>query len=211
MALPDYAMNLSNFPEMYERFLVGPLFQPWADVLLDRVSLAAGDRVLDVACGTGIVARRAKVRLGEAGQVVGVDVSPQMLTIARDVAPDIDWREGNASALPVGATEKFDVVVCQQGLQFFPDKSAASAQMRAVLAPGGDWPWPRGAMTKRSRSFEISVAWLSNTSDRSPISATASAMPRRWRPICRMRAATRSRSIRCHGRSDSPTGRCSCA
>ena len=140
MALPDYAMNLSNFPEMYERFLVGPLFQPWADVLLDRVSLAAGDRVLDVACGTGIVARRAKERLGEAGQVVGVDVSPQMLTIARDVAPDIDWREGNASALPVGAAEKFDVVVCQQGLQFFPDKSAASAQMRRPGAGGATGP-----------------------------------------------------------------------
>lgn len=137
MALPDYAMNLSNFPEMYERLLVGPLFQPWVDVLLDRVNFAAGDRLLDIACGTGIVARVAKARLGDGGLVVGVDVSPQMLAVARGVAPGIEWREGNAGALPVDSDEKFDVVVCQQGLQFFPDKPAACHQMRAVLAPGG--------------------------------------------------------------------------
>jgi SAM-dependent methyltransferase len=128
--------NLS-FPEMYERALVDPLFRPWVDPVLDEVALTAGDRVLDIACGTGIVARLAKARLGGTAKVVGVDLSPPMLAVARGVAPDIDWREGDAQALPLRDDEVFDVVVCQQGLQFFPDKPAAVGQMRRALAPGG--------------------------------------------------------------------------
>lgn len=137
MNMPAYAMQLESFPEMYERHLVGPLFRPWAEVLLERVALARGNRVLDVACGTGIVARLARERLGEDGYVVGVDVSPQMLTVGRSIAADIDWRAGSAMALPVGDEERFDVVVCHQGLQFFSDKPAAVREMRRVLAPGG--------------------------------------------------------------------------
>jgi ubiquinone/menaquinone biosynthesis C-methylase UbiE len=137
MALPDYAMRQPSFPEMYERWLVQPLFRPWAEILVDRVKLTRGDRVLDLACGTGIVARLANERLGRDGQVVGVDLSPQMLDVASAAAPDIDWREGSAQALPVGAAEQFDVVLCHQGLQFFPDKPAAVREMRRVLAPGG--------------------------------------------------------------------------
>jgi len=137
MSLPAYAMNLSSFPELYERWLVGPLFRPWAKVLLERAGLAAGDRVLDVACGTGIVARLAKERLGDNSHVAGVDVSPQMLAVARAVAPRVDWREGNAAALPVDDRERFDVVVCQQGLQFFPDKPTAVREMRRVMVSGG--------------------------------------------------------------------------
>lgn len=126
-----------SFPEMYEQALVGPLFEPWVEPLLTDVGLAPGDRVLDVACGTGIVARRAKERLGEAGTVIGVDINPQMLAVARHVAPDIDWREGNAASLPLGDDEKVDVVLCQQGFQFFPDRVAAARQFRRVLAEGG--------------------------------------------------------------------------
>ncbi|RJT23899.1 methyltransferase domain-containing protein [Mesorhizobium waimense] len=137
MTLRSYAMNQATFPEMYERWLVGPLFQPWADMTLEEVRLSRGDRVLDIACGTGIVARVARERLGNADFVVGIDVSSDMLAIARAVAPDIDWREGNASALPLHDGEQFVVIVCQQGLQFFPDKAAAAAQMRRALAKGG--------------------------------------------------------------------------
>lgn len=126
-----------SFPDMYEQALVGPLFAPWVGPLLDDVELSAGDRVLDVACGTGIAARRAKERLGDSGTVVGVDVNPQMLAVARRVAPTIDWREGNAGALPLAPGEAFDVVVCQQGFQFFPDRVAAARQMREALAAGG--------------------------------------------------------------------------
>jgi len=103
----------------------------------DRLALFPGDRVLDIACGTGIVARVARERLGDAGYVLGVDVSPDMLAVARSVAPSIDWREGNANALPLRDGEQFDVVVCQQGLQFFPDKVTAAREMRRALATGG--------------------------------------------------------------------------
>jgi ubiquinone/menaquinone biosynthesis C-methylase UbiE len=122
--------NVSNSAELYEQWLVGPLFQPFAEIILDRSGLVAGERVLDVACGTGIVARLATARLAGHGHVVGVDVSPHMLAVARAVDPRIDWREGNASNLPLAAGERFDVVICHQGLQFFPDKPAALLEMR---------------------------------------------------------------------------------
>jgi len=137
MSLPSYAMKQASFPQMYEHWLVDPLFRPWAEMTLDEVRLSPDDRVLDIACGTGIVARVAKERLGDAGYVVGIDISPDMLAVARAVAPSIDWREGNASALPLHDGEQFDVVVCQQGLQFVLDKPAAAAQMRRALAKGG--------------------------------------------------------------------------
>ena len=137
MSLPSYAMNQSSFPEMYERWLAGPLFRPWAELTLEEVELSPGDRFLDIACGTGVVARVARERLGDAGYVVGIDISSDMLAVARAVAPSIDWREGNAGALPLSDGEQFDVVVCQQGLQFFPDKLTAIAQMRRALVKGG--------------------------------------------------------------------------
>jgi ubiquinone/menaquinone biosynthesis C-methylase UbiE len=136
MTLPN-PRNPSSFAEMYERHLVEPFFGPWAEVILQRLEPAAGEGLLDVACGTGIVARLAKERLGGEARVVGVDLNPQMLAVAKAIAPNIDWREGNAGALPVGDAEKFDIVVCQQGLQFFPDKAAAVREMRRVLAPRG--------------------------------------------------------------------------
>ncbi|MGD9903751.1 MAG: class I SAM-dependent methyltransferase [Vicinamibacterales bacterium] len=137
MTLPAYANNQQSFPAMYERHLVGPLFQPWAEVLLDTVRPAAGERVLDIACGTGIVARLARQRVGDHGVTVGVDVSAGMLEVARSVAPAISWREGSALDLPLVEGEQFDVVTCQQGLQFFPDRPAAARQMRRALAAGG--------------------------------------------------------------------------
>jgi ubiquinone/menaquinone biosynthesis C-methylase UbiE len=135
--LPSYAMNQTSFPQMYERWLVGPLFRCWAEMTVEEVGLGPGDRFLDIACGTGILARVARERIGDAGHVLGIDISPDMLGVARAVAPGIEWREGNASALPLKDGEQFDIVACQQGLQFFPDKPAAAAQMRRALAKGG--------------------------------------------------------------------------
>lgn len=137
MSLPGYAMGQASFPEMYERWLAGPLFRPWAEMTLDEIRLSQGDRVLDIACGTGVVARTARERLGAAANIVGVDISGDMLAVARAVAPDIDWREGNAAALPLRDGEAFDVVLCQQGLQFFPDRQAAVSEMRRALTKGG--------------------------------------------------------------------------
>jgi len=122
---------------MYEKSLVPALFRPWAELMLEDAGLEGGDRVLDVACGTGIAARLAKHKLGDGAKVVGVDVAPPMIAMARSVAPDIDWRVGDAGALPLEAGEQFDLVVCQQGLQFFPDRAAAAREMRRALAPKG--------------------------------------------------------------------------
>lgn len=125
-----------SFPEMYEQCLVGPLFRPWAEDVLEEVALTPGDRLLDVACGTGIVARLARERLS-GGTIVGVDLSPAMLAVARRQGNGIEWREGDAGALPLRDGERFDVVVCQQGMQFFSDRAAAARQMRRAVAPGG--------------------------------------------------------------------------
>lgn len=137
LAAGGYDIAAMNFPEMYEQELVRPLFQPFAERIVEDVRLTAGNRVLDVACGTGIVARLAKERLGDSGRVVGVDLSPLMLGVARRVAPSIEWREGDAAALPLREGEQFDVVFCQQGVQFFPDRRRALEQMHRALAPGG--------------------------------------------------------------------------
>lgn len=137
MTLPKYAMNQSNFAEIYESRLVGPLFQPFVEAILDRLTIATGARVLDLACGTGIAARLAKQRLGTAGHVSGVDLSAQMVEVGRALAPEVEWLEGNAMALPFGDAERFDVLICHQGLQFFPDKAAAAREMRRALLPGG--------------------------------------------------------------------------
>src|SRR5262245_2757037 len=129
---------VGSVPENYERYLVPTIFGPWA---LDLVELARpGERVLDIACGTGIVARTAARRVGSGGKVVGVDVSAPMLDAARAAAAgeglSIEWREGNAMTLPFSDTE-FDLVLCQQGFQFFPDRSASLREMHRVLRPGG--------------------------------------------------------------------------
>lgn len=127
----------ASFPELYEQCLVEPLFMPWVDPLLDDAELEPGNRILDLACGTGIVARRAQSRLGAIGKIVGVDSNPQMLAVARRVAPVIDWRQGDAGSLPLRDGEVFDAVLCQQGFQFFPDQAAAARQIRRALARSG--------------------------------------------------------------------------
>ena len=135
MAAASQGLFTSSLPELYERFLVEPLFRPFAGELLDRAGVTANDTLLDVACGTGIVARLARQKTG--GAVVGVDASPAMLAMARSVAPEIDWRQGDAARLPVGGDETFTVVTCHQGLQFFADKAGAIREMRRALAPSG--------------------------------------------------------------------------
>ena len=127
-------------PEAYEQYLVPALFTSWTDRLVETADVHEGDRVLDVACGTGIVARRAAQRVGENGAVVGIDINEGMLAVAEAEAAkrslSVEWRQGDATELPL-SDERFDVVCCQQALQFFDDASAAMAEMRRVLAPGG--------------------------------------------------------------------------
>ena len=127
-------------PENYERHQVPSVFGPLAEIFLPLVCLQAGERVLDVACGTGIVARLATQQVGAAGQVTGVDLNAGMLKVAQANTPTsgapVDWRQGDAEALPC-EDEYYDVVLCQQGLQFVSDKRQALLEMRRVLKPGG--------------------------------------------------------------------------
>ena len=126
--------------EAYERYLVPAIFTEMAERLLEVAAVAKGERVLDVGCGTGVVARRAAERVGAGGAVSGLDLNEGMLRVARHVsqgsAPGIDWRHGDAMALPF-PDRSFDAVVCQQALQFFPDAGKALREMRRVAAPGG--------------------------------------------------------------------------
>jgi ubiquinone/menaquinone biosynthesis C-methylase UbiE len=127
-------------PEKYERDGVTRVFGPLAHQFLEYIPLDEGDRVLDVACGTGAVARLAAQKVGSSGSVSGVDINPGMLDVARRNEPDngapLEWHEGDATELPF-EDSSFDVVLCQQGLQFIPDKKAALREMYRVLVPGG--------------------------------------------------------------------------
>lgn len=134
-----------NAPEAYEQYLVPPIFEPWADRLLDTGGVHEGDHLLDVACGTGIVARHAAPQVGNSGSVVGLDINERMLATAEETAADIqfpiEWRQGDATDLPF-SDEEFDVACCQQSLQFFDDPIAAVKEIQRVLVPGG-----RGALS----------------------------------------------------------------
>lgn len=124
-------------PELYERYLVPAITSLWAADLIGRAPLRPDDRVLDVACGTGVVTRLAAERIAT-GRVVGLDLNPGMLAVARIAAngAPIEWLEGSALCLPFEDC-CFDVVFCQLGLQFFPDRPLALREMRRVLAPSG--------------------------------------------------------------------------
>ncbi len=130
-------------PEAYERELVLAVFGVWAPILVELAHPSRGERVVDVACGTGIVARIATARVGPTGAVVGVDLNPGMLSVARSaVSTDsrsgasLQWQEANADKLPFPA-ESFDVAYRQLGLQFFADRAAALREMRRVLGAKG--------------------------------------------------------------------------
>ncbi len=123
----------------YERFFVPAIGAPLATDLIRLGALRAGERVLDVACGTGVVARLASRQVGATGSVVGLDVDPGMLAVARSATPpgmSIEWRQASAEAMPI-PDASYDVVLCQMGLQFMPDKRAALGEMQRVLVRGG--------------------------------------------------------------------------
>jgi len=130
----------SDAAERYERVVARYILGPWVRVLIDAAGLSKEERVLDLACGTGVVARAAVERVGPDGQVVGVDLNPGMIAVAQTLpAPAgaaIEWIACSALDLKL-PDAGFDVVLCQQGLQFFPDKPLAMREMRRVLAPGG--------------------------------------------------------------------------
>lgn len=129
-----------NYSETYEHYFVPAMFLPWATALLRHATPQPCERVLDVACGTGIVARLSAPMVGEEGHVVALDINPAMLAVARALpvpaGATIHWQEGNAMALPF-PDGSFDLVLCQHGLQFFPDRALVVREMRRLLAPQG--------------------------------------------------------------------------
>lgn len=126
--------------DAYERYLVPIYFGPGAQALIGLAEVKPGDRLLDIACGTGIVARTAAEHVVPGGSVAGVDLNQGMLSVARresaGIEPAIEWRLGDAQNLPY-ADATFDVAICQQGLQFIPDQPLALREIHRVLAPGG--------------------------------------------------------------------------
>ena len=131
---------MANPAEGYESYMVPTLFGPCARILVQAADPKPDERVLDVGCGTGIVARKVAARLAATGRVTGVDLSSNMLTVARATAArmglTIEWREGNAERLPFH-DNAFDLVLCQFALMFIADKEAALSEMRRVVAANG--------------------------------------------------------------------------
>lgn len=116
------------------------IFKPWAQLLVEAAGLMTGERVLDIACGTGVVPRTAASRVGPGGTIVGVDINPMMLQEARRASSGlqtaIEYLESNVQSLPL-PDASFDAVFCQQGLQFFTDRLAALKEVHRVTTPRG--------------------------------------------------------------------------
>jgi ubiquinone/menaquinone biosynthesis C-methylase UbiE len=126
-------------PENYQRYFVPVIGGPFAEDLVAEAALSPGERVLDVACGTGVVARLAAERVGPNGTVAALDLNPAMLSVARSIPSSgaaIRWYESPAESIPL-PDNGFDAVFCQLGLQFVGDKLAAIREMRRVLVSGG--------------------------------------------------------------------------
>lgn len=126
--------------QMYEKYIVQSTFVPWTPILIDLAKPQPGEHVLDMACGTGIVARHLAPIIGKKGKIVGVDISPSMLQVAQTIAKkqglEAEWIEakGENTGLP---DHSFDLIICQQGLQFFSDRKAGVKEMLRVLKPRG--------------------------------------------------------------------------
>ncbi len=127
-----------GIPEIYQRLLVPLIFQPYADDLAARVARLRPQRVLELACGTGVVTRALDAALDPQVELVATDLNPPMLEVARRLGAgrEVTWAPADAQQLHF-ADGSFDVVVCQFGVMFFPDKPAAFAEMARVARPGG--------------------------------------------------------------------------
>lgn len=131
---------MSYLAESYENYMVPSLFAPWASYLIERADPQPGERVLDIACGTGIVARKVAPHVGSQGTVIGLDVDPDKVNVARAAAEldrlTIKWHTGPAEQLPF-PDATFDLIFCQFGLMFFTDRHKALKEMHRVLRTSG--------------------------------------------------------------------------
>ena len=126
---------VASAAQVYETYYLPALFQTWVEPMRTAADIQPGQQLLDVACGTGVLARGLQPDVGD-GAVIGLDINPEMLAVARQQAPELDWRQGAAEQLPF-ADDQFDRVTCQFGLMFFADRRQALHEMCRVLQPGG--------------------------------------------------------------------------
>ncbi|MEJ2155807.1 MAG: methyltransferase domain-containing protein [Desulfobacteraceae bacterium] len=145
----------------YEDLHVPALFQQFAPIVVSAAKIQPGHRVLDVACGTGVLARTAAERMGNGGLVAGIDANPGMLAVARELAPTIDWRQSMAESLPY-EDHSFDMVISQFGLMFFQDRRKALQEMLRVLVPGGRLVVAVWEALENSEAYPDEVALLEN-------------------------------------------------
>jgi SAM-dependent methyltransferase len=132
----DVSEELIEAGRGYERLFVRALFEEWTKHLVDGAGIQAGSHVLDVACGTGVLARNALARAGANGRVVGADPAPGMLAAAKEIESGIEWLLCSAEALDVD-DETFDCVVSQFGMMFFQDRQKSADEMFRAMKPGG--------------------------------------------------------------------------
>lgn len=140
MTTVSYRNYSGSAAENYERYFVPAIPLPVSGSLLDAAGLQPGERVLDVACGTGVIARLAAQRVGPTGSVTGADISPDMIEVARSIvapaSPIIDWHVSDAASLTL-PDRAYDVVLCQLGLMFIEDRQRALTEFRRVLREDG--------------------------------------------------------------------------
>jgi ubiquinone/menaquinone biosynthesis C-methylase UbiE len=140
MTAPSYRDFTGTSAENYQRYFVPAIATPVSAGLLHAADLQPGERILDVACGTGAIARLAAALVGPSGSVTAIDIAPDMIAVAKSTGvpagSHVEWHVSDATSLPL-ADGAYDVVLCQMGLMFMEDPSAALGEMRRVLAPGG--------------------------------------------------------------------------
>jgi ubiquinone/menaquinone biosynthesis C-methylase UbiE len=187
----------------YESLFVPALFEQWTRLIADAARVGAGQRVLDVACGTGVLARDLAGRVGASGSVTGLDPSAGMLAVARERAPNVDWRRGTAESLPFEAGS-FDAVVSQFGLMFFTDPPRAVGEMLRVLKPGGRLAVAVWGAIENNPLYEAEVELLARLAGRPAADALrapfASAIAGAWHRCSRTPVLLRSTSRRIRGR-----------
>ena len=154
MSEPDSWQVSTDAAEVYESCFVPAIFGSWAGRVADAAGIRTASRVLDVGCGTGVLAREAFGRVGPDGRVVGLDLNEGMLAIAARVEPRVEWRRGDAASLPF-EDACFDMVVSQFALMYFPDRVASLREIWRTLAPGGRLAIATWAPIDRAGGYEI--------------------------------------------------------
>jgi SAM-dependent methyltransferase len=156
MAEPERWQVSTEAAEVYESCFVPAIFGAWARPVADAAGIRMSNKVLDVGCGTGVLAREALRRVGQEGHVVGLDLNEGMLAVAARTEPKIEWRRGDAASLPF-EDASFDIVVSQFALMYFPDRVVSLSQMWRALRPGGRLAVAVWAPIDRARGYQILV------------------------------------------------------